>query len=464
LSGALFEARTPLPATVEEAFAYHDSPGALERLLPPWQNVRLVRSDRSLRPGSEVLLRLRLMGVPLSWLAEHTVYEPPRRFVDVQRRGPFRSWRHEHLFHPLDGGEQSSELVDRIEYKLPFGRAGELLGGRMIEHDIRSMFAYRHRVTRNDLSLKRKYPLAPMRLAISGASGLVGRNLRSLLTVLGHQVRTISRPGSSKRAADSSRIDDAIPPLDDPRCAAALDDLDAVVHLAGDPITEGRWTAAKKERIRSSRVDYTRRLCERLASLTKPPKTLLSASAIGYYGNRGEESLDEDACGGSGYLAEVAQQWESACQPAIECGIRVVHLRFGVILSPRGGALAAMLMPAKMCGGAIGNGQQWTSWITIDDCLYAIYHALALPSLHGAINVVAPQPVTNRDFASALAHTLHRLALFPAPAFALRLVLGEMADHVLLASTKVDPQRLQDTGFSFQFPAIDGALRHLLGK
>ena len=245
---------------------------------------------------------------------------------------------------------------------------------------------------------------------------------------------------------------------------ASLEGLDAGVHLAGESIAE-RWTAEKKTKIRDSRVKGTRLLCESLARLSQPPKAVVCASAIGYYGDRGEEVLREESAAGSGFLAEVCRGWEAAADPARQRGIRVVHLRIGVVLSPAGGALAQMLFPFRMgLGGKLGSGKQYLSWIAIDDLIRVISHALTTDTLQGPVNAVAPNPVTNLDFTRTLGRVLARPTLFPMPAFAARLAFGEMADELLLASARVEPIRLSATGYQFRHPVLEGALRHLLGK
>ena len=244
-----------------------------------------------------------------------------------------------------------------------------------------------------------------------------------------------------------------------------LEGLDAVVHLAGDNIAAGRWSDPKKERIRNSRVEGTRLLCDTLAKLDRPPKVLLCASAIGYYGSQGSTLLREDSPAGTGFLAEVCQAWEAATEPARQSGIRVVQLRFGVILSPAGGALAKMLVPFKMgAGGIIGSGQQYLSWIALDDVLGATYHALMSESLAGPVNVVSPNPVTNREFTHTLGKVLGRPTLAPVPGVAARLAFGEMADALFLASARVDPQQLMASDYIFRFPKLSVAFAHLLGK
>jgi uncharacterized protein (TIGR01777 family) len=280
-----------------------------------------------------------------------------------------------------------------------------------------------------------------MNILVTGSSGLVGSALVPALTAAGH---SITRLVHSKPWPD-------------------LAGHDAVVNLAGDNIAAGRWTPEKKARIRDSRVQLTWQLAGSLAKLTPPPKVLVSASAIGYYGNRDDEVMRDESLPGLDFLAGVCCDWEAAAKPAAEAGIRVVHLRFGVILSAAGGALAKMLMPFKLgAGGIIGNGRQWMSWIALDDVVGAIQHALATESLRGPVNTVTPNPVTNREFTKTLGHVLRRPTLFPMPAFAARLAFGEMANALLLSSQHVEPAKLVGSGYKFQFPELDDALRHLL--
>jgi hypothetical protein len=296
-----------------------------------------------------------------------------------------------------------------------------------------------------------------MQIAVSGSSGLVGSALLPFLTAGGHRVTRLVR----RVAAGDDVAWDIAQGVEDP---SRLEGVDAVVHLAGENIAAGRWTAARKEEIRRSRVEGTRRLCESLAKLSHRPKALVSASAVGFYGNRGEEMLREDSAPGSDFLAQVCQAWEAATVPAARAGIRVVHLRFGMILSPAGGALKKMLLPFKMgAGGRIGSGAQFMSWIAIDDAIGAIHHAIVTESLQGPVNAVAPAPVSNAEFTRTLARVLSRPAIAPMPAFAARLAFGEMADALLLASQRVLPTRLQASGYKFRYPELEGALRHLLG-
>jgi len=299
-----------------------------------------------------------------------------------------------------------------------------------------------------------------MRLAITGSTGLVGSEVVASLSAAGHEVVRLVRrpPAPGERAV---RWDPEKRKVD----AAGLEGLDAVVHLAGENIASGRWNAARKAAIRDSRVNGTRLLCETLAGLARPPKTLVCASAIGYYGDRGEETLAEESPPGTGYLAEVCREWEAASAPAARKGIRVVALRIGMVLSPKGGALARMLPLFRAgLGGVIGGGRQYVSWVALDELPHILHHALQRGDLSGPVNAVAPRPVTNREFTGALGKALSRPTPLPVPAFALRLAVGrEMADGLLLASARVLPKRLLDTGYAFRSPELEPTLGHLLG-
>ncbi|MGQ4807545.1 Epimerase family protein [Candidatus Entotheonellaceae bacterium PAL068K] len=300
----------------------------------------------------------------------------------------------------------------------------------------------------------------PMHVVVTGSTGLIGSALVSSLTAGEHHVtrlvRTPPRHGEAEVQWDPETGSVAVP---------GLEGVDAVIHLAGENIAKGRWTAAKKARIRNSRVHGTRVLCEALTQLAEPPKVLVSASAIGYYGERGAEVLSETSRPGQDFLAWVCRDWEAATEPAAQCGIRVVRLRIGVVLSPAGGALGQMLGLFTLgIGGVIGTGKQYFSWVAIDDVVSAIHHALITETLHGPVNAVAPYPITNREFTKTLGRVLRRPTLLTMPTFAARLFLGEMADALLLASTRVEPSQLHESGFHFRYPELEGALRQMLSK
>ena len=297
-----------------------------------------------------------------------------------------------------------------------------------------------------------------MRILVSGSHGLVGKALTRSLTDDGHEVvrlvrreRTLGKP-EVEWHPELGRIE-----------TAQLEGIEAVVHLAGENIASGRWTNQKKRAIRESRVQGTALLSDALARLLTSPSVFLSASAIGYYGDRGDESLNEKSAPGKDFLSQVCVDWEAATRPAVEKGIRTVHTRFGIILDAREGALAKMLPPFRMgIGGRIGDGKQWMSWIALDDVVNGLTFLMQDKSTHGPVNFVAPNPVTNAEFTKTLGRAVAKPTWFPVPAFGARLVFGEMADALLLSSQRVQPGVLKDRGYVFGWPTLEPALRHLL--
>ena len=303
-----------------------------------------------------------------------------------------------------------------------------------------------------------------MKVIVTGSTGLVGRALVRSLLADGHEVTRLVRGGAQGfRAPGTAAVhwDPARGEID----AAQLEGHDAAVHLAGDPIAEGRWDDEKKRRIRESRTKGTRLLAEALAGLSQRPGVLVSASATGFYGDRGDELLTEASASGSDFLSEVCREWEKATLAASEAGVRVVHLRIGVVLSAEGGALPKLLTPFKLgVGGRIGGGRQYMSWITLEDLVHVVRRALADETLRGPVNAVAPGAVTNEQFTKALGGVLGRPTVLPVPAFAARLAFGEMADALLLAGQRVEPARLKEAGHEFKHPDLQTALRAVLGK
>ncbi len=298
-----------------------------------------------------------------------------------------------------------------------------------------------------------------MQVGITGSTGLIGSQLSSYLTGKGHQVLRITRktpagPGEISWDPSSGRLD-----------RAALEGVDAVFHLAGENIAGGRWTAERKRRIRESRIEGTRLLAQALAHLPDPPKVLVSVSAVGYYGDRGDAQLAEDSGPGTGFLADLCREWESATEPASRKGIRVVMPRLGTVLSPVGGALALMLPVFRLgIGGRIGSGNQFMSWIAMEDLLGVFHHAMDSESLRGPVNAVSPNPVTNLVLSKTLGSVLSRPVIFALPALGARILFGEMADEALLASARVSPVKLMASGFQFGYPELETALRRALKK
>ncbi|MGA8142729.1 MAG: TIGR01777 family oxidoreductase [Candidatus Acidiferrales bacterium] len=294
-----------------------------------------------------------------------------------------------------------------------------------------------------------------MKILISGSSGLVGSAASAALQSDGHNVGHLVRPGGASRPGEI-RWDPMQATVDVP----AMEGTDVVIHLSGAGIADGRWTSERKKLLRSSRIDTTRVLVDSLSRLKQKPRTLLVASAIGYYGDCGDEVLTESSANGTDFLALLCRDWEAEARRAAALGIRTVMLRFGVVLSGKGGALPRMLTPFKLgLGGRLGSGRQWMSWIGIEDVIGIIRYAIANEQVSGPVNVVAPNPVRNQEFTRLLAGMLHRPAIFPAPEFILRLAMGEMADAVLLASDRVQPERILAAGYGFRFQILEPALR-----
>ncbi len=464
-----------------EVFAYHARPGALNRLLPPWDQQRLIRSEHSLAPGSQVEVEVRVAGWPTTIVARHEQLEPPHFFSDRQLAGPFRSWYHEHRFEPVAGDSQLTRLMDRIAYELPGGVVGQALGGSYARWKFETTFAYRHRMTSLDVQLERQLraaeggPARGRKVAVSGSHGLIGAGVVDLLRVLGYQVIRLERPikTSVHRRASVGRVsvgDTASlssTPWDPQEGLLRPEDLegvDAVIHLAGVGIADQRWSSGFRETLWSSRVDATRRLAEQLQRLANPPRAFIAASAIGIYGHVPDGEVDENSPPSHDFLGQLATHWEQASNGLAGAGIRVAHGRLGIVLSPRGGALAKTLPLFRWgLGGRIGSGQQYWSWISQEDAVAALVWLAFHPSSRGPYNLTAGY-VTNLEFTRALAEVVHRPACLPVPASFLRWGLGEMAEPLLLSSLRANSRRLLETGYRLRQPELRIALRQMLGR
>jgi uncharacterized protein len=428
-------------APVADVYAWHERPGALTRLTPPWQPVRVRHEATDLCNGRA---ELALPG-PLTWTAQHKGCHPPYGFKDELTSLPL-PWRHEHRFEPM--GDDRTRVTDCVDTPVP-------------ERLLRATFAYRHRQLAAELAAHaaaRQVNPARLTVAMTGSSGFIGTALSAFLTSGGHRViRLVRRPatGPDERGWQP---DAPAPEL--------LQGVDAVVHLAGSSIA-GRFTPGHKREVFESRIGPTRALAQLATSTSGGPRVFVSASAIGYYGSeRGEKVLGEDAARGRGFLAHVVADWEAATTPATEGGLRVVVVRTGVVLSPRGGVLA-LLYPLFWAGlgGTVGDGSAWLSWVGLDDLVDIYLRALLDESLAGPVNAVAPNPVRWRTFTQVLGRTLHRPAVVPVPPLAAALALGrEGAREVALASQRVSPSRLAAVGHTFRHGAVDLALEHQLGK
>lgn len=468
---------TDLDAPRQEVFARLERPGALTRLWPPFGGTVQREPDRGLDPGSTSTMRLAPPGplgatltavdsalpfpLPLPrWLAEHTYKDQGRSFTDVMSRGPLTRWEHTHTLTDqgtLTGSGSGTRMLDHIELELPRGTAA---AAPLLRAGIDRTFAYRGRQLRDDLRLAARLSAPPLTVAVTGASGLVGRQVCAMLSGLGCTVRRLVR--REARGADEISWNPATGELD----PSALADCDAVVHLAGAPIG-GRFTEERKRAIMDSRVDGTTLVARTLAGLAADGKrrTLVSASAIGYYGARpGADPLDEDSAPGDDFLARVCRAWEAACAPAEEAGVRVVRVRTGLVLTPQGGLLTRFLpLFSAGVGGPLGS-EAVQSWIGIDDLVEIYACAVMDARWHGPVNAVAPHPVTAREFARTLGAVMHRPAVLPVPGWAPRLLLGAEGSRELAeADQHVLPMALASWGHPFRHPDLRGQLAHVLG-
>lgn len=456
---ATFRQSTKIAVEAATLERWHMAPAAFQRLTPPWQSLEVVEQPAEIRDGVRVVVRMKIGLSWRIWIAEHQDCRPGVGFSDVQVQGPFADWKHVHRFSGAGRGE--SELRDEIDYRLPFGVVGNLLGGGLVKGKVERVFNYRHAVTKMDLERLASEPQGDgrsMQVLVTGGTGMVGVALESFLSMRGHRVRRVTRRPSGEGDVYWDPEAEILDLGEDER-------VDAVVHLAGENIAGGRWNHKRKRRILESRRKGTRLLCETMAQRRQPPGVIVSASGANFYATATERPQDESAAGGEGFLAEVCQAWEGGTAVAERAGIRVVKLRLGVVLSPAGGVLAKMLPVFNMgLGGRLGSGVQRMPWIALDDVIDIIHRALRDERYTGAVNAVAPEVVENGKFTRALAQALHRPAVMPVPASLLKLALGrQMAEETLLADLHLEPGKLRELGYPFRFSQIEDAFGYLLG-
>jgi uncharacterized protein (TIGR01777 family) len=456
-SRSIFTHRSIYPCTAAELHAWHSRPGALERLLPPWDGTHVLAKSGGIEPGGQVHLKMHLGPLVFHYRGRHLENIPGKMFRDIQEKGPFAQWSHSHFFEDTQEG---ALLTDKVEYALP-GHAflPEKIKSFVVE-SLKRMFRYREAILREDMLLHKRCSHRPLRILVSGASGVLGRELLPLLTTGGHQIFTLVR-----RRPEPSKNEIFWDPENNILCGDDLPEVDGVIHLAGEYIGLSRWSEDKKRRVLDSRVNGTALLARTLAAADRPPEVLLSASAVGYYGDCDDRIAQETDPPGRGFMSEVCSRWEQATEPARPAGIRTVLLRLGVGLTPRGGALRRILA-ASPCGyiRRFGPGRQYISWISSDDMISAILHALTCPGLTGPLNIAAPEPVTNLQFMKTLARITGRPLLCPLPARLLQMIYGQMASEILLSSCRVATKKLADSGFSFRHPDLEKALRVTLGN
>jgi len=450
-------------APVEDVWAWYDSPGAFRRIMPEWEGIQPVEAG-ALVDNATTRFRIRLGPLRPMWVARHYGVVSGEVFHDVMEKGPFGKWDHEHRFLPVDA--TSSQIKDTIDWKLPlhpltFWTAPFTVKGRMNQ-----MFAYRTLRVQNDLARIAQFADRPrQRILVSGSTGLIGMQLCAFLAAAGHEITRLVRQTT---VLPSDATKDNVITWNDRTGEVIEGDLngfDTVIHLAGAGIGDKRWSAKRKTLIQESRTIPTAHLSTLLAGLERPPAAFLCGSAIGFYGNRGEEVLDENSESGTNFLAEICRTWESAAQPAVDAGIRTVWLRTGLVTTPMGGALQKLLLPTLLGGGGpAGGGRQYYSWISLDDQIYAIHHLMMTEGCEGPYNLTSPNPVPQKKFAKVLGRVLRRPAFAPAPGFVLRIMLGEMAQALVLDGQRVQPNRLLESGYTFQHASLESCLRQCLGR
>ena len=462
----IFEKSVSFAVPKEAAFQWHRAEKAFERLLPPWENV-VVESKKGGIEGGTVNLKTYAGPVAVRWIAEHSKYVENEQFFDKSLSGPFKKWEHTHRFDQGQGASGDfdrvtthSSLTDHIEYRLRGGLLASIIMGGWVKRKLDRMFDYRHEVTKSDLEDHFQFAdKARKTVAITGANGLVGKALVPFLENGGHTVIPLGRKNEIQNDVIGWNPDSGEVGLGE------HGSVDCFVHLAGFGIADRRWSVDVKEKIRSSRSDATEKLSDYLVSRKLVAESFICASATGFYGDRGDEILSEKSEQGAGFLADICGQWENASRKFEDSGIRVARMRFGILLNQKGGALSKLLLPFNLwLGGKIGSGQQYWSWISHLDAIRAIHFAIMNEEISGAVNVVAPHAVSVSKFAKILGTVLHRPSFLPFPAFAAKIMLGEMANDLLLTSCRAVPEKLIDASFRFNHETLEQALRFELGR
>ncbi|MCB1073075.1 MAG: TIGR01777 family oxidoreductase [Chlamydiia bacterium] len=459
ISKSRFQFRSLINRSPEEVFGWHLKDRMLERCIPPYESISILNSEG--RPnviGSKIAFRAKFLGLFSTTVnLEYTEFVPDESFTIIAKDGRLKELKYKTAITPQS--EHTSEIIDSFAFSHNFPRIFNPLINRILQKRLFRIVNYKHEMIDHDIGMLRKYPFErPLKVLVSGSHGLIGKNLAYFLEFAGHDVWHLSRFGSKE---EKTLIWDPKTGECDSR---QFEGFDVVVHLAGENIGEGRWTKKKKERVLKSRSKGTENLVQIFKGLKNPPKAFISASAVGYYGNRGAEVVDETSGPGKGlFISQVCEEWERASRELEEKGVRVVHTRFGMVLSSAGGALKKMMTPFKWgLGGKLGNGHQYVSWVAIDDVVGSIYHVMMTPSLQGAVNVVAPNPVPNDILTKKLSKRLNRWIGPPLPEFVIRMILGQKGEELLLTSTRVEPLRLNESGYHFHYPKLTQALEHVV--
>tara|TARA_B100001778_G_scaffold275962_1_gene239130 strand:+ start:731 stop:2107 length:1377 start_codon:yes stop_codon:yes gene_type:complete len=453
-----FEHETFVDENIENTFSWFEHEGSFRRLMPPWEVLKEVRADESIEEGAIRIFEIPFGPLKMKWVAKHTVYNPPNQFKDIMLKGPFWRWEHVHDFIPKNNG---TLVKDSVEYQVPFGAFGYLFAGRSVRKRIKNMFISRELRLIRDLENHKKFRSEKRKkILIAGSSGMIGTQLVAFFDTGGHDVwrlvRREAKPNSNEIKWD---------PENDILDSREIEGFDAIIHLGGAGIGDKRWTKKRKDLIQKSREKTTTLLSDTICKLDKKPEVFLIASAIGFYGNRGDEELTEESEPGEGFLTETVLAWEKYANSAKNAGVRVINIRTGIVLSATGGALNRMLLPWKLGGGgSIGGGKQWMSWISLDDQIYAINHLIMKKECSGPYNLTSINPVRQKEFSRTLGRVLWRPAFAPIPKFPMKILFGELAGPLLFEGQRVLPDRLMKSGFKFTHENLEDALRDCLGK
>ena len=434
---------------------WHHKRDVFHRIQPPWESANIINKAASISDGLEEHIQIQMGPLKKMWIARYQDVIEGKQFCDLQVKGPFGYWLHKHIFH--DNGDGTSTLEDNITYRPPLGFFGKILAGGMIRGKLDMMFDYRHEVTREDIVRHHKKDVDSRNILISGGTGLVGKNLASLLTSIGHNVSILSRSPSKPNHVKWDLEDRYIE-------KEKLVDIDTVINLAGASIA-GLWTKKHKERIYRSRVAGTQFLVDALLVHAPKLKTFLSASGSGCYPLDSGETYDESGPIGESFLGKVANDWEKASDKLLEEGIRVAKFRIGVVISQQGGALQKMLTPAKLClTGPWGNGKQHMSWISLADLTDILTFAVSDEKYSGVINTVAPESIEVNNFFKTVGKVLGRPQPFRVPAFIMKSLPNDMGKEIFLGDNRVKPKFLEEIGYEYRHADLETSLRFELGR
>ncbi|PID78240.1 MAG: TIGR01777 family protein [Deltaproteobacteria bacterium] len=450
-----FEKTVILDAKKEMVFEYHEKPGALKRLSPPWQKLKVIKQTKGILEGSRVTMDL-YDPVKIRWKALHTKYEKDSFFEDLQLKGPFYSWTHSHSFKDIH--DHNSFMTDKIKYSLFLDKITGFIFKSALQNKLERIFSYRHKILKRDIESMKKFT-GKKTILLGGASGLLGSLLIAKLSACGHNVKLLVRkyPENENEYYWNSQKR-----LIDKRC---FDNVDVVINLSGEPIGAGIWTKSKKKKIIDSRVDTTSLIAETIDELKNPPELFISASATGFYGNRGAEKLDENSSKGKLFISRVCDEWEKASILKKNTSTRIINLRTGLVFTPEGGVLPLILQSFYTgFSGVPGSGNQYLSWISSEDWINIIYESIFNTNIHGAVNACSPDPMTFKEIMDTISDITGIPYYLKIPAPVIKFLLGQRGYETILCGSRAYPEKMISNGFSFFHNSLENALREMLGK